>query len=236
MVFWSIRTTRKRHSRGKWPGTKWGPRARGYTDSVLAGNTGDAIDRETESRNSFRISLVSRPMAKNQLTNHPKGRLWKIVLIFERCENRGKRGGTANDVKQRGSLRRGSLIEEGISLCAKQASRIGVGGDGNQPKIGGSCPIDVYFRPRALGILSNSSTGHERNERSGRREKRRKQERKEGRKDVGRTKGRNAWKIDRFEKKRDRSFVDEWLPSASRWPGGKGVSPYGRCNWKAFEY
>ena len=39
--------------------------------------------------------------------------------------------------------------------------------------------------------------------------KRRKQERKEGRKDVGRTKGRNAWKIDRFEKKRDRSFVDE---------------------------
>lgn len=39
--------------------------------------------------------------------------------------------------------------------------------------------------------------------------KRRKQERKEGRKDVGRTKGRNAWKIDRFEKNRDRSFVDE---------------------------
>lgn len=121
---------------------------------------------------------------------------------------RGKRGGTANDVK-RGSLRRGSLIEEGISLCAKQASRIGVEGDRSRPKIGGSCPIDVYFRPRALGILSNSSSGHERNERSGRREKRRKQERKEGRKDVGRTKGRNAWKIDRFEKNRDRSFVDE---------------------------
>lgn len=94
-------------------------------------------------------------------------------------------------------------------MCAKQASRIGVEGDRSRPKIGGSCPIDVYFRPRALGILSNSSSGHERNERSGRREKRRKQERKEGRKDVGRTKGRNAWKIDRFEKNRDRSFVDE---------------------------
>lgn len=70
-------------------------------------------------------------------------------------------------------------------MCAKQAGRIGVGGDENQPKIGGSCPIDVYFRPRALSILSNSSSGHERNERSGRREKRRKQERKEGRKDEG---------------------------------------------------
>lgn len=74
-------------------------------------------------------------------------------------------------------------------MCAKQAGRIGVGGDENQPKIGGSCPIDVYFRPRALGILSNSSTGHERNERSGRREKKektRKKGRKEGcRKDEG---------------------------------------------------
>lgn len=92
-----------------------------------------------------------------------------------------------------------------------------------------SCPYScTYFRPRARFILS--STGHERNERSDRGKKKKKKERK----DVGRTKGRNAWKIDRLEKC-DRSFVDEWLPSASRWPAEKENS-YGRCNWKAFEY
>lgn len=38
--------------------------------------------------------------------------------------------------------------------------------------------------------------------------KKEKKKKKKERKDVGRTKGRNAWKIDRLEK-RDRSFVDE---------------------------
>ena len=117
MVFWSIRTTRKRHSRGKWPGTKWGPRARGYTDSVLAGNTGDAIDRETESRNSFRISLVSRPMAKNQLTNHPKGRLWKIVLILDRVK---KERGNSERCKTR--LVEARIFNRGRNLFVRETS------------------------------------------------------------------------------------------------------------------
>lgn len=108
-------------------------------------------------------------------------------MIFERCENRGKRGGTANDVK-RGSLRRGSLIEEGISLCAKQAGRIGVGGDGNRKSedrapltyIFVLAPSVFYPTPRVDTSETNDPDGGKKGEN--------KKERKEGRREETRGK------------------------------------------------
>lgn len=57
-------------------------------------------------------------------------------------ETERERGGSATNsesgwCKTRLVDPRDSLIEEGISLCAKQAGRIGLGRDGSQPKIGG---------------------------------------------------------------------------------------------------
>lgn len=95
---------------------------------------------ETESRNSFGIS--SRDRWQKSINQAPRGRLWKIVLILDDSETERERGGSATNsesgwCKTRLVDPRDSLIEEGISLCAKQAGRIGLGRDGSQPKIGG---------------------------------------------------------------------------------------------------
>lgn len=194
MVFWSIRTTRKRHSRGKWPGTKWGPRARGYTDSVLAGNTGDAIDRETESRNSFRISLVSRPMAKNQLTNHPKGRLWKIVLILDRVK---KERGNSERCKTR--LVEARIFNRGRNLFVRETSEQNRCWRGQEPaenrRIVPHWRIFSSSRPRYFIQLLEWTRAKRTIRTEGKKEKTRKKGRKEGcRKDEGKKRVEN-WSL-----------------------------------------
>lgn len=118
---------------------------------------------ETESRNSFGISLLSRPMAKNQLTK-PRGEDYEKSFWFWMTAKRNGREGEVQRTANQGDVKRGSLIraradsliEEGISLCAKQAGRIGLGRDGSQPKIGGRDRARTLARIFVLAPVSSS--------------------------------------------------------------------------------
>lgn len=156
---------------------------------------------ETESRNSFGISLLSRPMAKNQLTK-PRGEDYEKSFWFWMTAKRNGREGEVQRTANRGDVKRGSLIraradsliEEGISLCAKQAGRIGLGRDGSQPKIGGRDRARTLARIFVLAPVS-SSPRLDTSETNDLTEEKKEKERKEGcRKDEGKKRVEN-WSL-----------------------------------------
>lgn len=71
--------------------------ARGYTDSVLAGNTVGNGTRliETESRNSFRVPLLSRCIGEKSINQASRAKIMKNRFDFEWPD--GKRGGSATN-------------------------------------------------------------------------------------------------------------------------------------------
>lgn len=114
-------------------------------------------------------------------------------------ETERERGGSATNsesgwCKTRLVDPRDSLIEEGISLCAKQAGRIGLGRDGSQPKIGGRDRARTLARIFVLAPVS-SSPRLDTSETNDLTEEKKEKERKEGcRKDEGKKRVEN-WSL-----------------------------------------
>lgn len=114
-------------------------------------------------------------------------------------ETERERGGSATNsesgwCKTRLVDPRDSLIEEGISLCAKQAGRIGLGRDGSQPKIGGRDRARTLARIFVLVPVS-SSPRLDTSETNDLTEEKKEKERKEGcRKDEGKKRVEN-WSL-----------------------------------------
>lgn len=150
--------------------------------------------RRTESRNSFRISLVSRPMAKNQLTNHPKGRLWKIVLILDRVK---KERGNSERCKTR--LVEARIFNRGRNLFVRETSGQNRRWRGREPaenrRIVPHWRIFSSSRPRYFIQLLEWTRAKRTIRTEGKKEKTRKKGRKEGcRKDEGKKRVEN-WSL-----------------------------------------